>query len=204
MMREPLLTAPVDEIPVSLRQATALEIPFIAHSLIKSFRHSSSCGKKLAPGLVETQHLRLIKGVLSRPEAKTILATMVDDPNTFFGFILFEKAPHHVIHYLYVKEAFRGFGIGRLLVNATQCDLDETYFTHWTYDFANARPWDRYPGLTYNPYLLVEPYADPVSPEGKPRYVPVTARIPGARRASSGDRDQPGAVSFGRAVRTKR
>lgn len=192
------MTDSVDEIPVSLRQATEADVPFIARSLIMSYRHSSSCGKKLAPGLIETQHLRLIKGVLARPGAQAILATMLDDPDTFFGFVLFEKKPHHVIHYVYVKEAFRRFGIGRLLVDATQCDLDEAYFTHWTYDFSNARPWDHYPGLTYNPYLLLEPgNAEPS--ERKPvRYIPVTARLPDAGKR---DRDLPRPISLGRPVR---
>jgi GNAT superfamily N-acetyltransferase len=80
------------------------------------------------------------------------------DPNVIYGYLVkgtylegsLGEVP--VVHYLYVKAAFRKMGIARTLVEASKVPLDKFSFSHWT--FAMDGLIERLPGAVYIPYLI--------------------------------------------------
>jgi ribosomal protein S18 acetylase RimI-like enzyme len=132
------------ESEVSLRPAHAADTAFVVDSWLKSFRSSSGD----VPGPIYWRsHREVVDALLQR--ANVLVACNPEDASQIFGWAAFEKrAGVLVLHYLYVKEPFRRYGIAtRLLrtLSAKGCQ-----YTHHTKAFARmARTWRAH----FNPYL---------------------------------------------------
>jgi GNAT superfamily N-acetyltransferase len=83
--------------------------------------------------------------------ATTLIAVYEGDPTTILGCIVFEP---ELIHWLFVKESLRSFGIGSHLVEASGVDLRTVTTTAWNDE--TRRLLDRFPDATYNPFLFTE------------------------------------------------
>jgi GNAT superfamily N-acetyltransferase len=81
----------------------------------------------------------------------TLIAVYEGDPATILGCIVFEP---ELLHWLFVKESLRSFGIGRRLVEDSGVDLRTVTTTAWNDE--TRRLLDRFPGATYNPFLFTE------------------------------------------------
>ena len=80
-------------------------------------------------------HDILLKSLI--PHSDITLACDPSDPDTVWGWVCSDL---HCLHFLYVKNAFRGFGIGRLLLEKTGLLLEEkirishrtpALYSHW-------------------------------------------------------------------------
>ena len=84
---------------------------------------------------------------------KALVACDPVDPNVIYGYLVMgEVAGEDVVHYVYIKSAFRQMGIAKMLAKSAHLNLDKFSFTHWTY----STDWlvEKLPGGTYVPYLV--------------------------------------------------
>lgn len=88
-------------------------------------------------------HHRLIERILDR--AACIMAR---SEGVIVGYIVFEPG---IVHYVYIKQAFRTLGIATSLFKSSGLDIDTCCYTHST---KVGRELAEKNGLSYNPYLL--------------------------------------------------
>jgi hypothetical protein len=55
---------------------------------------------------------------------------------------------------MYVKRAFRSFGVAREMMACMHIDLRKCTVSHWTDDLGEIARRKSYPDLVFNPYLL--------------------------------------------------
>lgn len=83
------------------------------------------------------------------------MAVLPEDPMVVLGYLVLERYSDRrpILHFAYVKGPFQKNGIMRMLLKYAEINLnDKIEYTHHTYELAPIL--DKYPGLTFNPYLL--------------------------------------------------
>ena len=101
---------------------------------LRSYQAASPHTKHIPREVYFREHHKVLDRIFARaPTVK--LATMPDDPNVVFGWAVIEPGiPEYnqadVVHYVYVKPDFRGYGIARALL--AHVERPFTY-THWTW-----------------------------------------------------------------------
>lgn len=93
-----------------------LDLGFIFGTWRDTFRESQWAG--VVPNHLYRDTMdEMIRGLLTRG-AKVMLATNPSDNSHLVGFICYETPLDHppVLHYLFVKDAFRGYGAGKQLL----------------------------------------------------------------------------------------
>lgn len=138
-----------DEVEIAIRAAIKGDEPLIYSSWLKSYRANSAFSKRIRTDIFFSNHHQVIEAILSRPTTRMLVATVADDPDTILGWFVFDLAGP-VLHYVYVKEPFRHWGIATSLVTASGLDLSSAVFTHLT--DASDTYQRSHQGLSYNPY----------------------------------------------------
>lgn len=134
---------------VQIRKATEADVPFIFNSWLKSFKGSNAV--KNVPGPVYFDfHHKAIEKLLQRSQVEVLCAP--DDQSQVFGYVVHETVEGvKVLHYAYVKYAFRGMGLCSLLFK--QADANKQvggFYTHDTHSSAKLLGNSKF---VYNPYL---------------------------------------------------
>ncbi len=138
----------MEAIDVVLRPATADDVSFIFATWLNNFKNSSYHAKRIRKDVFYREHHKVIEDLL--PNCSVLVATPSDDSNTILGYIVAEPADN-IVHFTYVKAAFRNLGIAKQLIFAS-LKLDTCVkFTHWS--FVMDELMEKYPHLEYNPYL---------------------------------------------------
>lgn len=128
----------ISNIPICFRYAQPQDTPFIFDSWVNSNRKSpANKGIKKAKLYTNAQR-QLIGKILSR--SKCIVCADYQDPiKTIYGYVVFKEGRESVLHYLYVKQDFRGFGIAKKLLDEVKkhCPNDTEFFAshHAANDF---------------------------------------------------------------------
>lgn len=159
-----------------IRPASRPDVSFICSSWLKSFRDSAFAAG-CPNSLYYYSHHKLLEVIL--PRAVVAVATDPSDPDLIVGWACAEGQPGALIlHYVYVKHRFRGFGVARRLVEALLAGAGspgQVFYTHLTRRGAEiARRWKddrKEPAMAYNPYLLILPFAqgaEEVPPDDAP------------------------------------
>jgi GNAT superfamily N-acetyltransferase len=140
---------------VALRPAVADDASFVLSSWLKSFfRHRSAWQSMVR--LTERQyfkgHHELLRWIITRSE--TVVACPADDPGLICGWCCYQPlTPVCVVHYVYVKDKYRGFGIGRQLFEAATAGSTSVAVSHWTRRLSEDKADVKY-GVEVNPYSL--------------------------------------------------
>lgn len=148
----------ISETPWCIRPASALDIPFIYSSWLKSFKHDSALGKSMRSSVYFEQYRSVIDLLLE--DSQTFVAHLPDEPNVIIGYIVFESYemnPTAAIHYAFVKESFRRMGILTSLLNCIDSSKSLQY-THKTNTFIKILGLRN--SLIYNPLYLYKTYKD--------------------------------------------
>lgn len=120
------------EAALSFRSATAEDVPFIHSSWGSSYYAGSNAVKYLTPDEFHFCHRQLRERFFDQPNKQLIVCTPDDDPWLILGWIAVETiSSASVIHYIYVKSAFKSQGIARELVKRT-IHKTPVVFTHVT------------------------------------------------------------------------
>lgn len=91
---------------------------------------------------------RVIENILADERTRTVIACLGERPDQLMGFAC--SRPPDILHWVYVKQAFRGNGIARELLHAR---LGRAFCSHWS-DAASGVA-QRF-GLSYDPRIIKE------------------------------------------------
>lgn len=157
-----------ERVEIMVREPTGVDVDFITSSWLKSFRESGFMVNTVPNRVYFNQHHKILEKII--PRSRILVACNSMDPDQIFGWICAEIMDRHlVIHYIYVKDAFRQMGIAsrlvRLLYDTQDVVKDLLLTTHQTWKskvlIQGRREWSLKPlsekhGLQvlYNPYML--------------------------------------------------
>jgi GNAT superfamily N-acetyltransferase len=143
------------EAELSYRGATPEDLPFIQSSWGSSYYAGTHAVKILTPDEFHFCHRPLRERFFEQPNTQIIVCTPDDDRWLILGWIATELIPSaSIIHYVYVKSAFKGQGIARELIKRT-VKSSPVIYTHLTERAAKiiSRKPDKYNTWKYVPHL---------------------------------------------------
>jgi len=137
-----------DRLPVLVRLASPSDSSLVYSTWLHSYADQN---KDQHRGILYKSHRKIIRNLMEK--SITVMAVMDDDPNQIFGWIcgLRAKSGPLVVHYCYVKDAFRRLGLAKLLLNHFEHRSGEPVIcSHKGYVYKSLR--DRY-NLFYVPQV---------------------------------------------------
>lgn len=137
------------KVDIYIRESDSSDTNFIINSWIKSYRVVMEDVE--APIYYKNQE-KLIRRLMDK--SKCYMAVNPHDLYQIYGYIMFDNLDEiGILHYIYVKNPYRRFGIGGDLFN--MIDFDKKYpciATHNTRYLGHVKnKWN----ITYNPYFLI-------------------------------------------------
>jgi ribosomal protein S18 acetylase RimI-like enzyme len=137
------------ESQVQIRSAIEADVPFIFNSWLKSYRGANSVKCVGNPVYFEFQH-KVIERLLQRSQVYVLCSP--EDSSQVFGYVVCEHVEDiPVLHYVYVKYAFRGMGLCSMLLNHAK--LNKQVGGFYTHDTHSATKLLKNSKFVYNPYL---------------------------------------------------
>lgn len=127
----------------NLRTGSEDDIPFIYSTWTNSMQGDSRIGRSCKRSIFYEGQTQVIDWILAQEDTEVLVASNPDDPNIIFGYLVYQP---DIVHYAFVKEIFRRFGIASYLHYEAG---SPKFYTHET---GMIRPIQR--DLIYNPYLL--------------------------------------------------
>jgi len=141
-----------NNLPVVIRKATEHDVPFIFNSWLKSFRDSSLVAAVSNTVYFSNQH-KLIQKLVKTSEV--LISCNPDDPDQLYGYIVCERIDNvFVIHYVYIKTSFRGLGLAKALLAAT--DYNGKELAAHSHSTKAAQFIGRRYNFIYHPYVLFD------------------------------------------------
>lgn len=137
---------------IDIRPALVEDESFIYSSWLKSYR-GANANTGVSSTVYFSRHKRRIAKILERPETVVAIACSVEDPDSILGWVCFEmRRGCAVVHFLYVKQAYRRFGIGVTLLDMVKAGAGSKplFCSHAPADAALVSCITDY-GLTYDP-----------------------------------------------------
>lgn len=132
-----------------LRMSNVGDINFVYSTWLRSYKHDSPLTKYTKRELFFDQHQKILDRLLSKEGMRVSIACDPDDEMIIYGYLVYEP---NVIHYIYVKDAFRRRGIATTLLNQLQ-SLDTFEASHLTYSLLDLWTAGKIK-CEYNAYLL--------------------------------------------------
>ncbi len=115
-----------------IRQGKEEDLPFIYSTWLRNYKHSSDFAKEIAPAVYYKFHQAAIERIIKRG-ALVLMAVDNEAPDVIWGWAVVEKTPEaDIVHYLYVKKAFRGLGVGTELLQMAQVNPTKLAYSHIT------------------------------------------------------------------------
>lgn len=147
--------------PWAIRPALPEDISFIYSTWLNSFRVDSALGNSVSKTVYFGSYHSIVDRLLD--ESRVLVACLSDDPKVILGYLVSQSA--NVLHYCFVKEAFRRHGIASALFDeafhgagAVSVSVSVQH-THETNAGVRAIKFDRRKDsreLSYNPFLLFQ------------------------------------------------
>ena len=108
---------------------------FLFSSWLHSYRNATKewpWFEKLGNELFYTTQKKRIEKVME--EATVLVICNPEDESQIFGYIVFEKNDRQfVLHYMYMKQSYRGFGLGKgVFASLFNPEEDQVVYTHLT------------------------------------------------------------------------
>lgn len=142
-----------NELPVVLRLATEADLPFIFNSWLRSYRNSYQA-KQIEANIYYAEQHKILEVLLEKYD--TIIACSPEDSTQIYGFINAGYTDNFfTLNYIYVKHTFRKMGVGKMLLNVFDHDLQ--YVGIYTHITGSATKLDRKYNMIYHPYIAFKP-----------------------------------------------
>lgn len=133
----------------TIRKAIGSDLPFIFDTFLKSYKMSSVIGKACRNGIFFDNYRLILDQILD--ESNILVACHQDEPTVIFGYLISDGS---ILHYVFVKEAFRNLGIATALHNEGLKEADPMfgylYTTHKTFQSDKIESFK----TPFNPFLL--------------------------------------------------
>lgn len=129
---------PEPDLPIIIREMSPDDLHLVLDSWVKGYRGfafavPSRSGRwdgqsPLPTRLYLDEHERLVRDILDR--SHTLVATRPEDPDQILGWLCYEPA---LLHYVYVKTIYRGWGIARRMLGRANITRERpAVFSHRT------------------------------------------------------------------------
>jgi GNAT superfamily N-acetyltransferase len=126
-------------------QGTPVAKNLIYATWLRCYEASSLAAKNIPRDVFFGEHHKLLDSIFARgPEVR--LAVLPDEPDVVLGWSVHEGG---IVHFVYVKPAFRKHGVAAALLEGVQRPF---VYTHWTHALRELH--GKLAGCVYNPYLL--------------------------------------------------
>ncbi|HRH25107.1 MAG TPA: hypothetical protein PLQ20_02090 [Candidatus Paceibacterota bacterium] len=119
----------------SFRPYTPEDLNFIYSSWGSSYYASTIYSKVITPKEFHHFHKPIRENIMAKPKATAIVCVSTDDPTLILGWICVEEPPESkaiIMHYIYVKEAFKKEGIATDLIHRAIPKDKKILYTHRT------------------------------------------------------------------------
>lgn len=123
----------------------------VMHSMLEGVRMNTWFGKNIKDEDLFPNHRQIIQNILASDELVSVVCCNEDDEDQIFGYLIGER--ENIVHFVYVKKTFRGFGFSKKMLEASGFDLHDLTFTHWT--FPMNKIISKFDQIRYNPYLAL-------------------------------------------------
>lgn len=134
------------------------DLNFIMSSWGHSYYKGYPYQYMLAPKDFHLFHRSLRENIAKRPTVATIICSAIIDPDLIIGWVMVEKPenfPGLIMHYLYVKEAFKGRGIAGELFKSVAPIVGPIFYSHKTERMERIiKGHDKYRRCAYVPHCL--------------------------------------------------
>lgn len=131
-----------------LRPSRTNDINFVYSSWLKCYREDSPLTKYTRRRLFFEGHQKILDGLLASPQVQVIVACDGEEQDLIYGYLAYEPG---VLHFIYVKEAFRKMGIAKQLMS--KLDLENFKISHLTYTLLDLWSAGKIQ-CEYDPYAL--------------------------------------------------
>ena len=133
-----------------IRSAEESDIPFIYSSFLNCIKYDSAVGLSVRKGIFFENYRTVIDSILRNENCNVLIACKPDETKVIFSFLVFEPT---IIHFVFVKESFRNFGIAKALFNQAFLDYKgDVTITHRTQFIESLLR--NHAQLVYNPFVL--------------------------------------------------
>jgi hypothetical protein len=136
---------------IRIREANEVDVNFIFSSWLKSYR-LSSFAKQISNAVYFPEQHKLIENLLK--SSVVLVACNIEDPDQVYGWVCATKIMSvYCLHYIYIKQQFRKFGIARFLMQTSGHNPDIIgLYTHHTNVMADMA---KKANLVYHPYINI-------------------------------------------------
>lgn len=110
------------------------DIPFIQNSWGSSYYKGANYSKYLSPEEFHKSHRPIRESLFKKPNIAIVLAVAEKDSSLILGWVAVEKpakSPVTILHYIYVKQAFKDLGIASELLHKVT-NHNSVLYTHLT------------------------------------------------------------------------
>lgn len=131
---------------------TKNEVDFILSYWLDFYRQRSRFARELAPSVYYNEHKR--RAMTAVKSGIALVLADEKDPDFLVGFLVGANAKHlgqDILHMVFVKEPFRGHGLGQKLMREFCSGARGLTITHQG-NILGLK--NHYTTLTYNPYLF--------------------------------------------------
>lgn len=136
---------------VLVRDAGPRDENFIFHSWLRSFRKSPTTLFVEDEAYYKGQH-KVVEDTINSVIVK--VAYHAEDPSHILGYIAYEYSDENkaIVHWLFVKRDYRGFGIGQMLWKIATDDAQRILYTHTNAKFEKVKNKEK---CVYDPYKRI-------------------------------------------------
>lgn len=140
-------------LPIKYRSQSDNDTGFLYSTWLKSYRQMPYA-QNMSNDTFFHHHKQIIKDILDKPN--TIVTFIVEDtdPDHIYGYSVVERlGDAAIIHYIYVKHAYRKLGLAESLLK-TQIPLLGSKLTFVTHESRHHKQFKDKFNIEYNPYLI--------------------------------------------------
>ncbi len=137
-----MVTNDINEIS-TIRTPEAGDLSFIYSTWLRGLYYGNDWFQEIPKAIFMEHYHRVVELVLKKETTKVRVRCLKEDPTTILGYSVFDDH-YQFIHWIYVKEAWRRFGIAKSLYPP-----DSKTTTHLTKQAKALKPKD----LIFNPFF---------------------------------------------------
>lgn len=142
---------------ITIREYQSDDTAFIFSSWLRSFK-TSFFAKDIANKVYFWHQHKLIENIVSEG-GKILVACDPEDTSVVYGWIVYSHLSRHglpCLHYIYVKQSFRGLGMAKALVKAAKIDTSKMSVCSHITGLGKTLA-EKY-NFLYNPYIIYPLY----------------------------------------------
>lgn len=128
---------------VGYRGAVPGDLPFVFSTFLKGLRHGNDWFERIDQDAYFKHYHEAIEHILADHRTQVKIACLKDDPEVILGYSISSNTHYH---WVFVKKAWRGIGVGRDLMKSTATTV--THLTDVGVSLLKKRP-----GVKFNPFM---------------------------------------------------